>query len=346
MEGIWRMNRYSRQILFSGIGAKGQEKLCNAKVAIVGVGALGTVSANNMARAGVGYLKLIDRDFVEYSNLQRQSLYDEQDAAKTLPKAVAAAEKLGKINSEIHCAAVIEDLNPGNVLAHLEGMDLVIDGTDNFETRFVINDACWKLGIPWVYGGSVGATGMVATFVPNKTGCLRCLFDSPPAPGMSPTCDTAGIINPASGMVACIQSAEALKLLVGAESKVSSSLVSFNLWESNYENFDLTGSKLPNCPCCSKGEYEFLKREGGLQSAYLCGRDAVQVIPAQNSLQLDLHSLAKRLETLGQVQVNSFLLRFSIDAYEIVLFKEGRAIIKGTNNEGVAKGLYARYFGL
>ncbi len=340
------MNRYSRQVLFNGIGPSGQERLRSASIVIVGLGALGTVSANNMARAGVGQIKLIDRDFVEFSNLQRQSLYDEMDAANTLPKAVAAAEKLAKINGETQYTPVIEDLNPVNVLAHLKGADLVIDGTDNFETRFVINDACWKLTIPWIYGGSVGSTGMVATFIPGATGCLRCLFDSPPAPGLSPTCDTAGIINPASGMVACIQSAEALKLLVGAQDKVNHGLISFDLWENSFENFDLAGSRLSSCPCCGSGTYEFLHRDGGVQAAYLCGRDAVQVIPAQRCVELDLHSIARRLQTLGQVQVNTFLLRFNVDAYELVLFKEGRAIIKGTNNEGVAKGLYARYFGL
>ncbi len=340
------MNRYSRQILFEGIGPAGQEKLRQARVVIVGAGALGTVSANNLARAGVGYIKIIDRDFVELSNLQRQSLFDEADAGSTLPKAAAAAEKLARINSDVQCEAVIGDLNASNIIFHLSGIDLVVDGTDNFETRFIINDACWKLGIPWIYGGAVSSSGMVAVFVPGETGCLRCLFDSPPAPGLAPTCETAGIINPASGLVAGLQSAEALKILVGARDKVSSGLVSFDLWDNRFDNFDLTGAKLNDCPCCGKGEYEFLQSTGGAMTAYLCGRDAVQVVPSENNLSLDLAGISQRLQAVGKVQVNSFLLRLSVENYELVLFKEGRAIIKGTNNEGVAKSLYARYFGL
>lgn len=339
-------DRYSRQILFEGIGSEGQDKLKKSRVAIVGAGALGTVAANNIVRAGIGYVRIIDRDFVEFSNLQRQSLYDENDARDTLPKAAAAVKKLATINSEVQCEAVIGDLNPGNALSLLSNVDLVLDGTDNFETRFVINDACWKLGIPWIYGGSVGASGMVAVFIPGKTSCLRCLFDSPPAPGFASTCDTAGIINPASGLVAGLQSAEALKILVGTLEKVNPGLISFNLWDNRFDTFDLEKAQLETCPCCGQGRYEFLQRQGGAQTAYLCGRDAVQVIPAEGNLSIDLDSIAWRLEQLGKLETNSFLLRFAIDKYEIVLFKDGRAIVKGTNNEGVAKGLYARYFGL
>ncbi|HEX3015757.1 MAG TPA: ThiF family adenylyltransferase [Desulfobacteria bacterium] len=338
------VERYSRQILFPGIGLAGQHKLRQAKVAIVGVGALGTVSANNLVRAGVGLIRVIDRDFVEYSNLQRQTLFDEDDASKAIPKAVAAVKKMHRINSDVQGEAVIADLNPGNVLDLLRDIDLVVDGTDNFETRFVVNDACWKLNIPWVYGGAVGSSGVVAAFVPGQTVCLRCLFDSSPGPGFAPTCDTAGIINPASGLVASLQTAEALKILVGALAKVSRDLVSFDLWENRYDSVSLTNARSEDCPCCGKGDYTFLRQDSGTQTAYLCGRDAVQIVPAGVRSDLDLNGVAKRLS--GVVQVNNFLLRLIVDRYELVLFKDGRAIIKGTNNEGQAKGLYARYFGL
>jgi len=338
--------RYSRQIIFTGIGQAGQEKLGKAKVVIVGAGALGTVSANNLVRAGVGHVRIIDRDFVEFSNLQRQSLFDENDARNTLPKAAAAVAKLKTVNCEVECEGIIGDLNSGNAVSLLSGFDLVVDGTDNFEARFIMNDACWKLNIPWIYGGAVGASGMAAAFLPGKTGCLRCLFDSPPGPGLAPTCDTAGIINPASGLVSALQSAEALKILVGSSEMVNPGLVSFDLWDNRFDNFDLQSSKLKDCPCCGRRDFEFLKPQGGTKTAYLCGRDAVQVVPAEENLKLELALIAERLQMLGKVELNAFLLRFVVDNYELVLFKDGRAIVKGTNNEGVAKGLYARYFGL
>ena len=333
--------RYSRQILFSGIGSEGQKRLLSSKVLIIGLGALGTVIANNLARAGVGRLRLVDRDFVEESNLQRQVLYDEEDAAKAIPKAVAAANKLRLINSSIEYEPVVKDVNFTNIEDLMVGVDLVLDGTDNMEIRNLINEACVKLGIPWVYGGCVGSSGMTMTIVPHETACLHCVF--PPENGHhGETCDTVGVINPAPNVVGSIETTEALKILVGAKGNINQGLTVIDLWENCYST--VTVLKDPECAVCGKGVFRYLNGVGGLRTTVLCGRNAVQVVP-HSPVQISLSVLRSKLEPLGDVHDNGFLLTFQTGPYKLVVFEDGRAIIKGTDDETTARTIYARYVG-
>ncbi|GAB6933363.1 ThiF family adenylyltransferase [Calditerricola satsumensis] len=343
MDRLWE--RYSRQILFAPIGREGQERLARSRVAIVGMGALGTVLANHMVRAGVGYVRLIDRDVVEMSNLQRQMLYDEDDARAHLPKAVAAADKLRRINSDVTVEPHVVDLNATNAESLLANVDLVLDGTDNFQVRFLVNDVCVKHGIPWVYGGVVRARGMVALLRPGTTPCLRCLFDSPPA-AHTETCDTVGVIGPIVHVVASYQAAEALKLLVGATDKLTPVLRYFDLWEGHVSAMKLDGARKRDCPCCARRRFDFLdpQREAGAVTT-LCGRNTVQITPPQ-PLALNLDDLAARLAAVGPVERNRFLLRARVsDAHTLVVFPDGRVLVQGTDNPVVAKSLYARYIG-
>jgi len=333
--------RYSRQILFPPIGPRGQEKLAKSKVLIVGLGALGSTLANNLARAGIGSLRLVDRDFVEESNLQRQILFDEQDAALALPKAVAAANKLRQINSQIHCEAVVEDVNFTNIEKLMAGMDLVLDGTDNLEIRYLINEACVKLNTPWVYGACVGSTGMTMTVIPRETPCLECVFPSSTVhPGE--TCDTAGIINPVPNVIASLQTAEALKLLVGARDAVNRELIILDLWENSY--ITSSPARNPACSVCVQGSFRYLAGEVGLRTTNLCGRNAVQVVPDRPAA-VDLAALAEKLQPLGEVSSNGFLVTFRTANHQLVVFGDGRAIVKGTDDVMVAKTLYARFVG-
>ncbi|HEY8341471.1 MAG TPA: ThiF family adenylyltransferase [Calditerricola sp.] len=343
MDRLWE--RYSRQILFAPIGREGQERLARSRVAIVGMGALGTVLANHMVRAGVGYVRLIDRDVVEMSNLQRQMLYDEDDARAHLPKAVAAADKLRRINSDVTVEPHVVDLNATNAESLLANVDLVLDGTDNFHVRFLVNDVCVKHGIPWVYGGVVRARGMVALLRPGTTPCLRCLFDSPPA-AHTETCDTVGVIGPIVHVVASYQAAEALKLLIGATDKLAPVLRYVDLWEGQEGAMRLDGARKRDCPCCARRQFDFLdpQREAGAVTT-LCGRNTVQIVPPQ-PLALNLDNLAGRLAAVGSVERNRFLLRARVsDDHTLVVFPDGRVLVQGTDNPTVAKSLYARYIG-
>jgi molybdopterin-synthase adenylyltransferase len=332
--------RYSKQVLFRSIGLEGQARIASSSVAVVGVGALGTVIAGQLARAGVGRLKLIDRDFVELSNLQRQTLFDEEDARRRLPKAVAAAEKLRAINSEIVVEPHIVDVTANNIEEVLAGCQLVLDGTDNLETRFLINDACVKAGIPWVYGGALGAAGMSMTVVPGKTPCLRCFIGEAPAPGTMPSCDTEGVLAAVTGVVASIECAESLRLLVGLEPKQS--IVFVDVWEREYSEFRI--ERRPDCPACGEGRYEYLAGQRTAWTTVLCGRNAVQIVPP-DEWHLSLDDLQARLSRVGRVTNNGFLLSVEVEGCEMVLFPNGRAIIKGTADEAQARTLYARYVG-
>ncbi|MGE5575753.1 MAG: ThiF family adenylyltransferase [Syntrophothermus sp.] len=337
--------RYSRQIFFPPVGQAGQERIRRSSVLVVGAGALGSVLANNMARAGVGRLRIVDRDFVEESNLQRQILYDEEDAAQTLPKAVAAVEKLRKINSEVDYEPVVADVNSTNVEELLTGFDLVLDGADNFEVRMLINDACVKHGVPWIHGACVGSQGLSFDVLPGETPCFRCIYQDSPPPGSTPTCDTAGVIAPIVNIIASIQSAEALKLLVGDQEHLSRDLVSVDVWENSFERIDLSNARRPECPACGERRFEFLEAKRGWLSMSLCGRDAIQVAPPPGG-KVDLVEVAQRLSRLGEVSRNPFLLRFQADGREMVLFGDGRAVIKGTNDEAAARSFYAKYVGM
>jgi len=336
-------SRYSRQELFAGIGPQGQRRIRASTVAVVGCGALGTHLAETMARAGVGTLRIIDRDFVEPSNLQRQSLFDEEDAAAALPKAVAARRRLARINSEVRVDAVVADLVPENASALMGGAQVVLDGTDNFEARFLVNDVCVRDGIPWIYGACVGSYGLALAVRPRLTPCLRCLLEEMPAPGSGPTCDTAGVIAPIVQVVAGIQAAEALKLLSGHPEALLPGVVTVDLWQAQFEVMDLRG-RAPWCPACTEGRFEYAQA-GASGSAVLCGRDAVQLRPPKGGARIELQALAERLRPVADVRSNEYLVRFTAEGKEVAVFADGRAIVKGVSDPAQARALYARYVG-
>jgi adenylyltransferase/sulfurtransferase len=335
--------RYSRQELFSGLGRDGQARLRTKRALVVGAGALGSSLAEMMVRAGVASLTLVDRDYVEASNLQRQSLYDEADAAQGLPKAVAAEAKLRRLNSDVKVTGLVADLGADNAPDLVRGADLVLDGTDNFETRFLINDLCVRESVPWVYGACVSAYGLALAVRPKTTPCLRCVLEEMPEPGSGPTCDTAGVIAPIVHVVAGVQAAEALKLLAGREDALLPGIVTVDLWSGIFSVMDLRGRK-PSCPACTEGRFEYADAAPRAGSAVLCGRDAVQVRPARPA-SLDLDALASRLRALGRVRANEHLLRFEGAGAELVVFKDGRAIVKGVKDAAEARSVYARYVG-
>lgn len=339
-------SRYSRQIRFPPIGEAGQKKLGESTALIVGCGALGSVIANTLARAGVGHLRIVDRDFLEVSNLQRQVLYDESDVANGLPKAIAAANRLKRINSEIEVEAVVADVDPSNIEDLCKGVDVIVDGSDNFEIRFLINDVAVKHSIPWIYGGCLGADGQTMTIIPGDTACLNCLMlDGPPPPGTTPTCDSFGILSPIINVIASIESNEALKILSGNAKAVSRKLTVVALWESSFRQMDVSQLRAKvDCPSCKQNRFDWLDGERGSHSAILCGRNAVQLsFPDRQSIVLS--DLAARLKELGRVEVNAFLLRFYVGEHILSVFPDGRAIVSGTEDASVARKLYAQYLG-
>jgi len=335
------INRYSRQTIFPGIGEEGQKKLGLSFAVVIGCGALGSVIASALARAGIGRIRVVDRDFIEYHNLQRQILFDEEDIKSNLPKAIAAERKLRKINSEIEIEGVVSDVNFTNIEKLVEGADVILDGLDNTETRFLINDAALKHNIPWVYGGAISSSGMTMTVIPQQTPCFRCITSGHGGGGQTLTCDTAGVINPAPGIVAYLQTAEALKILVGAK-EINRNIIFIDVWDNRYQSYKV--SKREGCPACN-GRYEFLEGKIGIKTTTLCGQNAVQVLNSRAS-RISFIDLAKRLKPLGQVSYNDFMFTFKFDSQEMVIFPDGRAIIKNSNDEVYAKGLYAKYVGV
>lgn len=335
--------RYSRQILFREIGREGQERLLASRVLLVGCGALGAALAEMLARAGVGMLRIVDRDFVEYTNLQRQTLFNENDADERLPKAIAAKNRIAAINSEIEVEAIVADINHSNIESLIRGCDLVLDGSDNFQVRYLLNDACVKHDKTWIYGAAVSSYGTTMTIIPGKTPCLRCIFDEMPDAGSSPTCDTAGVIMPIIATVSATQVAEALKILVGDFGSLHGSLMQFDIWANDRQRIKL-GEPNPDCKCCGERNFEFLDTETPEFSAVLCGRNAVQIAPAAATV-LDLESLADRLQYSVAVNVNEYLLRFTTGEHEVTVFRDGRAIVKGTDDISVARSLYAKFIG-
>ncbi len=337
--------RYARQMRFEPIGEEGQRRLAAAQVVLVGCGALGSTLADMAVRAGVGRLRIIDRDFVEATNLQRQSLFDEQDVAAGMPKAHAAAEKLRRTNSQVAIEPLVEDLTPRNARRLVEGVDLILDGTDNLETRFLVNDAAVSFGTSWTYGACVGASGMAMAIVPGHTPCLRCLFEGPAPPELNPTCETAGIISPAVHVAAALEMSLALQILTGNEP--TPGLWTFDLWAGRISHLgtEAFGDRT-DCPCCGRGEFPFLEGTQGSQTAVMCGRNAVQITPAE-ALQLDLVALAERLVVAGlpRPTVNPFLVRAEAEGLGLTVFPDGRAIISGTNQPERARTVYARYVG-
>jgi molybdopterin-synthase adenylyltransferase len=345
-------DKYSRQILFGGIGEAGQNAILGSSAVVVGCGALGTVVANLLVRAGAGRLRVIDRDFVEPSNLQRQTLFEEADARDALPKAVAAERRLRAINSDGQIEGIVADVTPKNVTELLSGFSVILDGTDNFETRLLVNDAAISLSVPWIYAAAVGSYGVTMTIRPGESACLACLLESGDStngngtvsgvPSMEATCDTAGVLNAASSVIASIEAAEAIKLLAGRTEALSGRLISCDVWTGKFQSIHV--ARDPNCRACARREFNYLAGEAQ-PHVTMCGRDSVQI--HERHRRLDLAELGRRLTSAaaGEVRNNDFLLRFRVAPYELTVFADGRAIIKGTKDPAVARSLYARYVG-
>lgn len=333
------LGRYNRQEIFYGIGPEGQAKLKDARVCIIGIGALGSAIANNLARAGVGFLRLIDRDIVELTNLQRQVLFTEKDAEEMIPKAEAAKIHLAEINSEVEIEALVVDVNPYNVEKLIDGVDLVIDGMDNLETRYLLNEACNKNNIKWVYGGVVGSGGMMMNIFPGEGPCLQCLFGEFPEDGTYDTCDTVGVISPITNIVAAYESAEAMKIIVGADS-VCRQAISMDAWDNFTEFFDVDPD--PECPVCAKHQYERLEHRQKNYTASLCGHNAYQVTPEDDGT-FDYEATVERLKAEGEVNKNRYFTTFKNDEADLKLFPDGRAIINEVESGNAARELFAKY---
>ena len=339
------LQRYARQTCYPPFGVDGQRRLMGSLALVCGCGALGSVISNTLTRAGIGRLRIVDRDYLELNNLQRQVLYDEQDVADQLPKAVAAANKLRRINSQVQVEPIVADVEFGNIEALLDGVDIILDGTDNFETRFLLNDAAHQFQIPWIYGGCIGAEGQTMTIIPGETGCLRCIIPEVPAPGTTPTCDTAGILGPIINVVASFQACEALKLLSGNANQASRALTVVDLWDNRIRQIRLDNLRESGtCATCVGGDFPWLRGDLGSHSAVLCGRNAVQ-LSFPDRQPVSLSKLAESLANFGSITQNEYLLRAEIDEYRLTVFPDGRAIIGGTEDPARAKTVYAKYIG-
>lgn len=337
--------RYARQIRYAPLGEEAQLKLRGGRALVCGVGALGSVIADTLVRAGVGKVRLVDRDFVELTNLQRQMLFDERDAAAGTPKAIAAADKLRAINSTVEVEPIVADVDPSNILQLCDGVDVIVDGTDNFETRFLINDAAVKLGVPWVYGGAIGGEGRTMTIMPGESPCLRCVMAEPPPPGTSDTCDTVGILGPVIHVVGALEAMEALKILTGRREAVNRGLTIIDVWHNTSRTIGLGAlAEAADCGACKRREFPWLEATQGTRSAVLCGRNAVQISGAERRA-IALDALADKLAAVGKVVRNPFLLRAAIGEFVVTVFPDGRAIIGGTDDIAVARSVYARYIG-
>ena len=346
-------SRYQKQILFSGVAARGQEALGQSKVLLVGCGALGCVLADTLARAGVGHLRIVDRDFVEFSNLQRQVLFTEYDVTAHLPKSIAAVNRLARVNSDIQLEPIVADVDYRNIRKLAEGVDLILDGTDNFEIRYLINDVSLETGIPWIFTGCTGSHGQMMPVFPGMSACLRCLIPSPPPPGSTETCDTAGVLGPAINVIASLQAAIAIRILTAASTGaravdlVPLKLTMVDVWDLTFRQIDVSGLRdTANCPACQTGERLWLDGSNSSGSTVLCGRNAVQVSPAEKT-QVSLEELGRKLASIGRVTSNPFLVRIAVadSELELTVFSDGRAIVKGTEDPSVARAAYSRYVG-
>ncbi|MBC8554967.1 MAG: ThiF family adenylyltransferase [Candidatus Brocadiales bacterium] len=340
------LERYSRQVLLQHIGEDRQKILMSSTAVVIGCGALGTVSASYLVRAGIGKIKIVDRDFIEENNLQRQVLFDENDISENFPKAIAAQRKLQLINNQVKVEGIVSDVNYSSIDELTKDADIIIDGTDNFETRFLINDYCVKNSVPWIYGACIGSRGVMMSIMPSKTPCLRCVFETMPQAGSTPTCDTAGVIGPIAGIIASFQVAEAIKIVTGDYASVNRNLLEIDVWETEFRQVDITELKdMSNCPTCKLHNYEFLEAESGIMTTFLCGKNAVQVMN-RNSGVIDLRQLEQRLRAIADVSCNDFMLKFKVKDYAFTVFSDGRAIISGTADSSIAKGLYSKYLGM
>jgi adenylyltransferase/sulfurtransferase len=343
------MARYDRQARYAPLGSAGQERICAGRVAIIGVGALGSVICELLARAGVGYLRLIDRDVVELTNLQRQSLFTECDAEGAIAKVQAAAHHISEINREICVDPHAIDVTPKNILSLLQDVDLIVDGTDNFSTRFLINDAAWELGLPWIHGGCIGASGQAFAFIPGQTICLRCLMPTVPPAATVQTCDMAGVLGPATHLIASLQACSVLKILGQSpeNSEVDTQVHAVDLWKGKFRSFDTSQLRAPNCPCCGLGQRDFLLGDlGAAEPQILCGRNAVQIPAPASGQRLDLATVATRWQGLGEIRLSRFLVRLQFDSDKAIsLFTDGRAVIEGTENPAEANAYFSKYAG-
>ena len=338
------LERYSRQMLCAQIGEAGQRSLRRASVTLLGCGALGGVLANTLVRAGVGALRIIDRDFIELNNLQRQTLFDEQDIAANLPKAEAAARKLRRVNSAVETDGIVADVQPGNVEELCAESDLILDGTDNLETRYLINDVAVKHGLPWVYAACIATEGLVLAIVPQRTPCLRCVWDVPPAPGALATCDTVGVLAAAANVVGSLAATEAMKILIGRPEELAG-LLTVDVWTGRVQRVNVQAARAAGeCPCCQRGQYEFLDGDRASSACVLCGRDAVQVSPAA-ATQVSFRSIVGRLPSAAKPSYSEYMLRFRANELAVTLFPDGRAIVQGTTDPAVARGVIAKYVG-
>lgn len=360
------LGRYHRQMLLPGFGEQGQRQLLESTAVILGCGALGTVAASMLARAGVGHLVIIDRDFIDLTNLQRQVLFDEQDIADGIPKAEAARRKIAQINSQVEVTAIVDDINFRNVEQLVAGADVLVDGLDNFETRYLVNDCAVKHGIPYLYGGAVGTAGMAFAVLPHTgnsaapwevcpsgnyaTPCFQCIFEKSPAPGQSPTCDTAGVMGPVPSIIANFQAAEALKILTGNFDRVDRAMLTMDMWENTFSrlNVDRAWSD-GDCPCCKHRNFGFLAGRQGSSTTALCGQNAVHLSHRQHQGNISLDEVAQRLRRHGPVSANDFMVRAEVSdnhaVFELTLFADGRAIIKGTGEPAIARSVYAKFVG-
>lgn len=333
--------RYKKQVILQQIGEKGQKSLSRASVLVAGCGGLGCIIADFMVRAGVGKITLVDRDVVELDNLHRQILFDENDAGNAVPKALAASRKLKKANSEVDIEALVADISPENVEKIIGSVDLVLDGTDNFETRFLLNDACLKKGIPWIYGGVVATRGMCLAVIPGKTPCLRCFLPEPPPPGEVPTCETVGVLGPAVALTASLEVSEGLKILMGKKRELLKGMVNFDIWTGDWDLFQI--EKDPECPACSRKDFRYLQR-GAARTTILCGENAVQVTPLKK-VKVSFPELTEHLAQAGKVFPTEHVVRFKAPPFEFLIFSDGRTIIKGTSNEAEARKAFSKYLG-
>jgi molybdopterin/thiamine biosynthesis adenylyltransferase len=345
------IDRYHRQVLLPQVGRSGQDRLARARVLLVGCGALGSVIAEQLVRAGIGFLRVVDRDVVELTNLQRQVLFDEEDARQGLPKAVAAAERLRRVNSSVTVEPIVADVHSGNVerWADVAGgearADVILDGTDNVETRYLLNDVAVKHGVPWVYGACVGTEGRVLAVDPSRTPCLRCVFPVPPGAGELPTCDTAGVLGPVAAIVGALQAMAAMRLLLGDS---AGSMIALDGWSGRFRTLDVSRDRQHDCPCCGQRRFEFLEHRSAGGTTSLCGRDAVQVTPKVNA-SIDLKAMASKLgSAAGDVEATPFLVRCHLAepaGLHLTIFADGRLIVKGTTSSELARSVYARYVG-
>ncbi len=335
--------RYSRQIIISSIGEEGQSKLLKSSVLLVGCGGLGSTIATILVRAGVGKLRIVDRDFVEISNLQRQILFDEDDISSNIPKAILTEKKLSIVNREIKVEGIVADFNPSNAESFAEGVDLIIDGLDNMEGRFLINDLSIKKGIPWIYGTCLSTYGMTFNIIPGKTPCLRCIYNKSESPPL--TCETVGIIGPIAVHIASIQSAEAIKILTGNENDLREELFFVDLWKNEFEKIPIFHLKKEDCPACGKRKFEFLEGKNISSTESICGSNSIQINPPFAKT-IDIEKSVENLKKYGTVVFNEYLVKLFYENYEITIFKDGRAIIKGTSEPSIAKSLYSKFVGM